>query len=237
MTDTPLLFLSPGACSFGAIVALEWANIPYQLCKVDRAERQTDAYKKINPLGAVPAYKTGERVITENIAILKHIAALAPAKNLDFKPGTEEADTMNMILSFYTSGFHVAFYPFFAPMRYHDDEKIQQEIKHKAVGNIRTKYEHVEKAFAAYSKNSLHFDHKTIADPYFYGMARWANSAGIFNVGTEYPHIGGFMTKMEEDPAIKFALAIEKGEDAKTTGKFQGLVKLQEVKAPAKKAA
>jgi len=237
MSDAPILFFSPGACSFGAIVALEWANIPYQLCKAEKAERQTDAYKKINYQGQVPAYSTGERILTENIAILEHIAARAPEKNLQFKQGSMEDDTMNMILSYYSSNFHPAWWPYYAPMRFHDDEKVQGELKEKAITNIRTKYEFVEKCFEGCGDNSLHFDHKTIADAYFYGMARWGTNTKIMDVKKSYPKIGNFMNKMEADPAVQFALAIEKGEEAKTTGKFQGLIKLEQVKAPAKKAA
>ncbi len=232
----PILFFSAGTCSFGAIVAFEWSGISYQLCKADRPERQTDAYKKINYQGQVPALKTpDDRVITENPAILKHIAAHAEGKNLDFKAGTNESDMMNMILSYYSSNFHPAWWPYFAPMRFHDDEKVQAELKEKAIINIRTKYEFVEKCFSGCGENGLHFPQKTIADAYFYGMARWGGK--FMDVKKEYPNIGKFMTAMENDPAVKFALAIEKGEDAKTTGKYLGMVKLEEVKAPVKKAA
>jgi glutathione S-transferase len=227
-----ILFFSPGACSFGAIVTLEWLGQPYQLCKVERAERQTPAYKKINDQAQVPALKTGGRILTENTAILQHLAGHDLAKGLSFRQGTPEFDTMNMALSYYGSNFHVAFHPFFAPQRFHDDEKTQAQIKEKAISNIRGKYEFVEKCFAGRER---HFEKPTIADAYAYGMLRWG--AKLFDIPKEFPNTARFMAAQERDQAFKFALAAEAGEVAKSPNGFKGFVRLEDVEVPQCKAA
>lgn len=234
MTDSnPILFFSPGACSLGAMVALEWSGKPYNLCRVEKPQRQSEAYLKLNKTGQVPALKTESRLITENSAILQHIAGLDTGKQIAFEQGTQQFDKMNTLLSLLSSNFHVAFYPYFAPQRYHDDEEIQAEIKEKAVSNIRTKYDLMNSQLAGHDY-LFGGDKPTIADAYFYGMVRWG--VKLFDIQNDFPNLARFMANMEKDPAVKFALATEKGEDAKTTGDFKGQVELEEV-SPAAKAA
>ena len=226
------LFFSPGSCSFGAIVALEWANVPYNLCMVDRAQKQSEAYKKINDQQQAPALLLGDYVLTENPAILQHIAKHKP--QLYFKQGTHEFDRANMILAFFGSNFHVAFHPFFAAQRFHDDEAVQAQIKDKAITNIRAKYKQIEQYFA---KDGTYImgEKPSLVDAYVYGLVRWGGK--IFDIAKEAPHVAKFMATMEKDPAVQFALAMERGENAKSGGKFQGLVKLEDVQAPQSKAA
>ena len=230
--ETPILFFSPGACSLGAMVVLEWLAKPYYLCRVERAERQTPAYKKINDQGQVPALKTGKRILTENAAILQHLGAQDLNKGLTFKQGTPEFDTMNMVLSYYGSNFHVAFYPYFAPQRFHDDVNIQPQIKEKAISNIRSKYEFIDKCF---SGHEYHFDKPTIVDAYAYGMLRWG--AKFLNIPQEFPNIARFMAAQERDPAFKLALAAEAGEVTKSPSGFKGFIRLEDIEGNPAQAA
>ena len=235
MTDsTPILFFSPGACSFGAIAVFDKSGIAYKLCALTRDERQTDAFKKINPLGQVSTLTVGNRMLTENAAVLQYIANQAPDKNLGFKQGTEEFDNMNQLLSYLSSNYHTAYYPYFAPQRYIDDEKAQEAVKQKAIANIKTKFEFLNKRLGG---KEYFFNKPTIADYYFYGMARWGTP--FVNFAADYQNIAKFQAAMEKDPAIQFALLAEKQDAAaKSGGKFQGFVKLNEVQAPsAAKAA
>lgn len=227
--EDTILFFSPGACSFGAIVALEWSNTPYKLCKVDKTMRQSDAYKRINPLQQVAALKVGNRVISENAAILNSIGARDLAKEIVFKQGTPEFDKMNQILSYLASNFHAGFYPFFAPQRYIGDEKQQQEVKQFAVQNIRQRYEHINQMLNGHE--TIFGGKPTVADAYMYGMLRWG--ASLFNFTKEFPNIAKFQAALEQDKAVQFALAAEKEDAAaKTTGKFEGFINLEDVKPP-----
>ena len=66
------LYYAPGTCALACWIALEWANADYELQKVDYADPE---YKKINPLGMVPALDIGgSRAMTQADAILQHIA-------------------------------------------------------------------------------------------------------------------------------------------------------------------
>ena len=50
------------------------AGEPYELCRVEREVRGSDAFKNINPRGQVPALRVGDRTLVEADAILVHLA-------------------------------------------------------------------------------------------------------------------------------------------------------------------
>ena len=68
-------------------IALEWANADYEVQKVDYASAE---YKKVNPLGMVPALDIGgSRAMTQANAILQYIADSHPAARLGAEDGPE----------------------------------------------------------------------------------------------------------------------------------------------------
>lgn len=74
------LYYAPGTCALSVWISLEWAGADYE---VEQVKLGSDEYKKINPLGAVPALDTGnEKIKTQANAILQYVADLYP----DVKP-------------------------------------------------------------------------------------------------------------------------------------------------------
>ncbi|WP_348649509.1 glutathione S-transferase family protein [Phenylobacterium sp. NIBR 498073] len=59
--------------------ALEEAGLPYRARLIDFDDRETAAYRALQPFGQVPAYREGELAMFESGAIVLHIAAGAPA--------------------------------------------------------------------------------------------------------------------------------------------------------------
>ena len=83
------LYYSPGACSLAPHIALEEAGATYalQLVSIPKGEQQAPEYLNVNPRGKIPALRTDEGVLTENVAILTYIARLFPyAKLLPEEP-------------------------------------------------------------------------------------------------------------------------------------------------------
>jgi glutathione S-transferase len=70
------LYYSPGACFMAPHIALEEAGAPYtlQLVSIAKGEHQGPEYLNVNSRGKVPALRTDEGVLTENVAILTYIA-------------------------------------------------------------------------------------------------------------------------------------------------------------------
>jgi glutathione S-transferase len=78
------LYYAPGSCSLAPHVALEEAGADFEPVRVDfaRAEQREPAYLAVNQKGRVPALAQGDWVLTENPAILRHVARLYPSAGL-----------------------------------------------------------------------------------------------------------------------------------------------------------
>lgn len=222
----PVYFYSPGACSLGGQVVLEWLQQPYFLCRVEREVRTSPAYLKINPRHKVPALKVGEQVIVENAAILTYLAERRPELNLLPAAGSMARIACLEWQSYLASGFHAAFSPYFAPGRYIADPAQHDAVKQQAIAQLRDQYAFVDQALDG--KDYLLGTHKTVLDPYFYGLARWGKK--LFDIPADYPNVARHMARMEADPAVQFAIATEKGQAAASpSDQFRGNLDLDGV--------
>jgi glutathione S-transferase len=215
--SAPVLFYGPGTCSFACIVAFEWAALPYSLCRVDAAARGSEAFRRVNPLAKVPALAIDRHFISENAAILTHIAHdrsdLLPAY------GTAARDDANMWLSYLGSGFHVAFYPYFHPQNYALDAAHHPAIKAAALEQIRKQLAYVNGHLAA--RPYLLGRERTLLDGYLHAMSRWTNR--LFDLPAEFPYLSAHQQRLLEDPAVQYTLATERGaHPASPSGAFRG---------------
>ena len=78
------LYFSPGACSTASHIGIEETGAAYieKPILLMNQEQKTESYLKINPRGKVPALQVGDRVITENTAILTYLARQFPKAQL-----------------------------------------------------------------------------------------------------------------------------------------------------------
>jgi glutathione S-transferase len=83
------LYHAPGACSRVTLNALEEIGLDYEDQPLDLAkfQQRTPDYLAVNPMGRVPALRIGDRLLTENAAILHYLhksnpgAALLPEES------------------------------------------------------------------------------------------------------------------------------------------------------------
>ena len=66
--------------------------------------------------------------------------------------------------------------------------------------------------------------HKTLADAYFSGIARWADFHQVNP--RDCPRLHRLRQRLESDPAVRFAHVIEHEHAASSAGGFQGHVSL-----------
>jgi glutathione S-transferase len=82
----PTLVYTPGSCSLLPHIALHEAGLPFAAIKVDEHTKAIESggdYRKVNPLGYVPALVLDEgTLLTEGAAIVQYIADQVPSKNL-----------------------------------------------------------------------------------------------------------------------------------------------------------
>lgn len=83
MPDMTLYFF-PLSCARVSMVALEKTGAAYdtRLVNIVANEQNSPDYLAINPAGKVPALKIGERILTENVAIILYLQHMFPDAGL-----------------------------------------------------------------------------------------------------------------------------------------------------------
>lgn len=224
-----LLYGVPQGCSFGSIVALEWLNQPYRLCRVNMPEdMQTDLYAQINPVRETPALLLENgAVLTESAAILQNIAARGIAQGLGFAQGTLEFDRLNQRLAFLNTTFFSAFSPLWRAYEMEENPPVQNMLRDLGGSSVAKAHAQLDAMLA--NQEWLVGNQRTVADAYFVGLARWANYHRVIKQ-TDYPNVLGLFEKLEADPAVAFAHAIEEARPAKSAGGFRGHVTFEELR-------
>lgn len=198
------LYFTPGSCSWACWIALEWAQADYT---VEQVDTRSEAYKRINPLGVVPALDIGTgRIMTQTEAILRYVAERYPERELGSNTGLENQFIFNETLSFLTGDFHPAFWPYFVPERFTTDTTSAaiEAARAAAYPRIERVLGHLDGLLAA---NGGHvYGHKrSVADAYAFVMARW--SENLPTSWRDYPHVSAFMQRMLQDAAVVKVMA------------------------------
>lgn len=224
-----LLYGVPQGCSFGSIVALEWLNQPYRLCRINMPEdMQTDLYAHINPLRETPALLLENgTVLTESAAILQNIAARGIAQGLGFAQGTLEFDRLNQRLAFLNTTFFSSFSPLWRAYEMEENPPVQTMLRDLGRSLVAKTHAQLDAMLA--NRQWLVGDQRTVADAYFAGLARWANYHRAIKQ-TDYPNVLRLFEKLAADPAVAFAHAIEDERPAKGAGGFRGHMTVEDVR-------
>ncbi|QRK12933.1 glutathione S-transferase family protein [Archangium violaceum] len=225
-----LLYGIPLGCSFGSIVAMEWLGLPYRLCRINMPEdTQRDLFVQLNPVRQTPVLLLENgTVLTESAAILPHLANRAPARRLGFAQGTPEHDRLNETLAFLNTTFFSAFGPLWTAYEMEENPPVQEMLREMGRKKVAKAHEELEALMA--KREWLAGDTRTIADAYFIGIARWAEFHGVADP-REYPRLHAHIRRLEEDPAVIFAHAIEEQRSATSAGGFKGHVALEDLRA------
>lgn len=236
----PVLFYgNHAASSFGSIVALEWLGLPYRLSRINLPEdAQSEFYTRLNPARKVPLLllEDGTR-LSESAAILQHLAGRDLGKGLTFAQGTPEFDHLNQVLAFvntdYWSSFAPAFKAFDMDLTGEKNPPVQKMLREFGGDGIAKAHAALEVMMG--DNEWLAGDRRTIADAYFVGIARWvpflASTGAKMLDQRDYPRLYRHIQKLEADPAVIFAHAIEDEKSAKSAGGFKGHVSLEDLKS------
>ncbi|TQM10348.1 glutathione S-transferase [Pseudoxanthomonas sp. 3HH-4] len=227
--DLPLLFYGvPSGCSFGSIVALEWLGRPYRLCRIELPEVvSSDAYKRINPVGETPAMRTAAGdFIRESLAILHYIGAQDLDRGLTFAQGTPAFDRLNQVLAYLNTSLFDAYSPFWYAVE-HDLEVTEKKVL-TDYGRAKVRKAHADLEAMMGDQPWLLGEHRTLADAYFIGIARWNEYQQVVD-RRDYPNLQRLYDQLEADAAVVFAHAIERCEPATSAGGFMGEIALEKV--------
>lgn len=224
-----LLYGFPAGSSMGLVAAFEHVGQPYRLCRVDMlTEMKNDAYASINGRQETPVLITDKgRVLTETMAIAAWLEARDGERRISFEPRSPEADRMHQLMAFVNTGFTAAFSPLWVAFEMAAAEpELKATLRDFGRKAVTDRHDKLEAMIA--DTDFLVGDRLTLADTTLIGVARWAEFHQAVDAAA-YPKLAGLRRRIEADPAVRYAQAIEDGENPTGSGACLGHVSLAEV--------
>jgi glutathione S-transferase len=199
------LYYAPGACALHPQIALREAGLKFDLVRVDlRAHKLADGsdYYAVNPKGYVPLLELEDGTrLSEGAVIDQYVADQNPAAKLLPPAGTLERLRVQEWLHYIGTEIHKTFSQLFNPQLPDADK----EALRKRLG---ARFDYIVKQLAG--RTFLTGDTFTVADGYLYNMLRWTAFTGIDLA--KWPDLKAYFARIDERPAVKAAVAAEKGE-------------------------
>ncbi len=204
------LYFSPGACSLASHILLEECGAAYEakLVALAKGEQRTEAYRKINPHGKVPALAVDGKVVTQNVAILPYIAGQFPDADLLPSDPVGLAHCVGLA-GWLASAVHVAFSLILHPERPAGGAEIGAAALKAISDNARKTYwacmEEIDDRLSG--KQWMMGDQYTFLDPYalvFYGWGRRVEMPMA-----DLKNYTAFKDRMMERPAVRTVLEKE----------------------------
>jgi len=196
------LYYCPGACSLAPHIALRESKLPFELEKVDLANRRTASggdYLSINSKGYVPALQFPDgSVLTEVPAILQYVADQTPELRLVPPPGSSDRYQLQAWLNFISSELHKQFSPLFNPA-------CTSEQRAVALATLERRY--LWLADQLRDRSYLVADSLTIADVYLFTVNSWGGFVD-FDLG-RWPALAQYQQRIAARPAVQAALRAE----------------------------
>lgn len=204
------LYFAPGTAALAPHIALEEAGAAYETIRVDfkSEEQRSPAYLKINPLGRVPALKTGRGTITEVPAILAFIAQSFPDAGLAPVDDPFLFARMQAFNSYMCSTVHVAHAHKMRGYRWTDDPAAMEALKRKVPETMAAAFRLVEDIYL--EGPWVMGERYSICDPYLFTIAQWLEGDGV-DAATVLPRIAEHRERMKTRPAVQRAIEMAKG--------------------------
>jgi glutathione S-transferase len=227
--DPILLYGFPTGSSMGLVAALEWMGSPYRLCRVDMfGEMREPSYKRINPRVETPTLITDQGdVLTETMAIAAWLEARDAKRRISFDPMSRETDRMRQMMAFINTGFTGAFGPLWAAMEMQPpNPAMQSALKEWGSEGVIERHDRLEDMIG--DTRFLIADHPTLADGILIGVARWLDFHQVAGKA-RWPKLAALRGRLEADPAVVYATALEDGQMPLGGGACGGHVELKDV--------
>ena len=199
------LYFTPGTCAQAVRIALEEAQAPYTLVRVDFASQQqrSPEYLAVNPKGRVPALVTEHGTLTETPALLAYVAQrfadarLAPADPFGFA-------RMQEFHSYLASTVHIAHAHRPRASRWADEPEAQAAMQRKVPANMTECFALIERHYLGDGPWVLG-EQYSVADGYLFTVAGWLKSDGVDIA--QFPKVHAHSQRMAQRPAVQRALA------------------------------
>ena len=199
------LFFSPLACSMSGRIALAEAGAKVNLVEVDPDTKRVLAtgedYRSVNPLGYVPALRLDDgTVLTENSAILQHIADESPEAELA-PPASDRIGRakLRQWLSFISAELHKGL---MTPLL---GDQTPPEVKAWTAGKYASRLAYLNEKLAG---REFLLDTFSVADAYLATVLNWTRTTPEIDLRA-YPNVKAYLDRMRARPTVAAALATE----------------------------
>jgi glutathione S-transferase len=197
------LFYTPGSCSLLPHIALYETGLPFTAIKVDEHTKVIESggdYRKVNPLGYVPALALDEgTLLTEGPAIVQYIADQVPSKNLAPPNGTIERTKLQSWLNFFSSEMHKGG---FSPLFYKGvPEEGKDVFRKRLVARCTYLNEHLK------NNEYLMGREYSLADAHLFVVSNWASWMN-FDL-SPYANVVSLRKRISARAAVRAALEAE----------------------------
>ncbi len=195
---TLVLYYAPRTRAFRARWLLEELAIPYELHRVDLAhgEQRTPEFRRIHPLGAVPALVDGEHVLIESAAICLHLADRYPKAKLAPPPESPQRGAYYQWSVFAVATLDPLVAPVFARgFRWPEQRRLETATDDE--------HERFVRLAAALRRPLLEGpfilgDEFTTADVLVGSVLAWAKTVGLLRSA---PELEPYLRRLEDRPA------------------------------------
>jgi glutathione S-transferase len=215
--------------SMGLVASLEWLGQPYRLTRVDMlGEMREPAYARINARHETPALITDDgRVLTETMAIAAWLQARDADRRISFEPRSPEDGRMHQLMAFVNTGFTSAFTPlWFAFEMAMPDPAFKDALRRFGCEQVIKRHDQLEAMIG--DTPFLVGDRPTLADGVLIGVARWLEFHKVAEPA-RWPRLAALRQRIEAEPAVQFASALEDGRSVTGSGVLLGHVPLAQV--------
>jgi glutathione S-transferase len=197
------LFYAPGSSSLLPHIVLYEAGLSFVAVKMNEHTKVIEGggdYRKVNPLGYVPALVLDDgTVLTEGAAIVQYIADQAPLKNLAPPHGTIERTKLQSWLNFFSSEMHKGG---FSPLFY---KGIPEEGKDVFRARLKARFAHLNEHLRC--NDYLMGRNYSVADAHFFVVSNWASWVN-FDL-SPYTNVASYRERIGERAAVRSALEAE----------------------------
>jgi glutathione S-transferase len=206
------LHYHPSNASFAPHILLREMGLPFQLELVDRDNmaHKTAGYLKMNPNGLIPVLQDGDLVLYETAAILLHLSDTHPEAGLAPAVGTAERAEFYKWLIWLTNTLQPLIITYYYPHRCvaEGNEAGTAEVKKIAEERVGPLLDQLDALLASHGGPWLLGERFTVADPLAFMLCRWTRN--FARPARSLPHIGAYLNRMLERPAVAETIAVEK---------------------------
>lgn len=205
----------PGTASMVPHILLEELGVPYRRVLVDRVndEQKSPTYLKLNPNGLIPLLTDGDLVLYETAAICLHLCDTHGKPAMAPPVGSVARAHFYKWLIWLTNTLQSSLIVYFYPERWVDTGNAEgaAQVKRHAQTRVGVLLNQLDAALADHGGPWFSGAAYSALDPYVFTLCRWTRGfeGSASAPARTRPHLGPYLQRMLERPAVQRVLANE----------------------------